>query len=465
MSAPAVPVFCRVALLAPGRRVDLALPADVPLAELVPLVLELLGEPMRAPGRPEPWRFTGATGRSLAPGATLAELGVLDGETLRIGPAVAPPAAPVFDDPVDALAALAPPGSSARWHPATVAVVATAAAAALLATARAGGDVAAGAAVVVGGLAAPAALAWAARAARTPPDPDRSRDGARSAAPVAACCAVLLAAATGWAVLPDPPGAAHVVLAAVAGGTVAALGVVAVREAAPVLLGAVVVALLAGAGAAVAARFVVDTAAVSAVVAAVALSAGPLLPRLALRLAGVPRPVVAVDTAELVAADDGPDLLPADELADRARLARNRLAGLTGGCAVVAAAAAPGAAAGGHATALAMAGVVVAVLLLRVRGFADAAPAGVHLVAGLLSGAALVGLCAEAAGQLGRPAGLVVLLGTAALGVRALRGPSASASPVARRGCDLAEGILTATALPLAVVAAGAFDALRALAW
>ena len=48
-SLPDRSTFCRVTLHVPGRRVDVALPADVPLAELVPLVLELLGEPR--PGR------------------------------------------------------------------------------------------------------------------------------------------------------------------------------------------------------------------------------------------------------------------------------------------------------------------------------------------------------------------------------------------------------------------------------
>jgi len=36
--------FCRLTVLAPRRRVDVALPSDVPVAELVPMVLELVGE-------------------------------------------------------------------------------------------------------------------------------------------------------------------------------------------------------------------------------------------------------------------------------------------------------------------------------------------------------------------------------------------------------------------------------------
>src|SRR5947209_6182811 len=108
--------FCRLTVLSPRHRVDVALPADVPVAELVPMVLELVGEPEH--GRavlPMPWRLSGVVGGPLPAAATLDELGVLDGELLRLGPAAPVPAAPVFDDPVDALAAGAH-GPGAREH-------------------------------------------------------------------------------------------------------------------------------------------------------------------------------------------------------------------------------------------------------------------------------------------------------------------------------------------------------------
>src|SRR4051794_41810123 len=109
------------------------------MAELNPLVLELLGEPARSPTRPDPWRFSAVTGAPLPAGATLAELGVLDGETLRLGPAAPPPPAPVLDDPVDALAALTPRRRHGRRGPEIAAVGLTLVAARLLAARRAGG--------------------------------------------------------------------------------------------------------------------------------------------------------------------------------------------------------------------------------------------------------------------------------------------------------------------------------------
>src|SRR4051812_14198838 len=145
---PAPPAYCRVTVLAPRANVDVALPADVPVADLVPMVLELVGEP--APGRPpRPWLLSGAAGGRLpagpppAPprglggrlpaGSTLSQLGVLDGELLRIAPEGTAPVPPVFDDPVDALAATANPvGSIRRRCAAALVLVLAVAASALL---------------------------------------------------------------------------------------------------------------------------------------------------------------------------------------------------------------------------------------------------------------------------------------------------------------------------------------------
>ncbi|WP_214408325.1 EsaB/YukD family protein, partial [Pseudonocardia lacus] len=82
---PTATTYCRLTVLAPRTTVDVALPADIPVAELVPMLLELVGEPL--PGRPpRPWRLRGPAGGPLPPAATLARLGVLDGEVLRLSP-------------------------------------------------------------------------------------------------------------------------------------------------------------------------------------------------------------------------------------------------------------------------------------------------------------------------------------------------------------------------------------------
>ncbi|HWM58878.1 MAG TPA: EsaB/YukD family protein, partial [Pseudonocardia sp.] len=125
--------FCLVTVLTPRATWDVALPVDVPVAELVPMVLELVGEPVFGI-RPQPWRLSGMGGGPLPPERSLRELGVLDGELLRIAPAGPPPPAPVLDDPVDAVAATtsAAPRDERRFR-AVAALLLTLAAALVLA--------------------------------------------------------------------------------------------------------------------------------------------------------------------------------------------------------------------------------------------------------------------------------------------------------------------------------------------
>ncbi|MBW0094320.1 type VII secretion integral membrane protein EccD, partial [Pseudonocardia sp. KRD-188] len=283
VAEPGPPAYTRLTVLAPRTRVDVALPADVPVGELVPMVLELVGEP--GPGRRMlPWRLTGVTGGPLHPAATLDELGVLDGEVLRLGPDGPPPPAPVFDDPVDALAATADDGTQ-RPLPdarAVVAVVLAGLAAVVLATVPAGPWGVA--AAVLGGLAAVAALARTARTDRHP------------------LVAVALAAGTGAAAsgaAATGPGTAQVLLAVAAAGVVAGAAQALRRTVHPVLVAAVAVAVPTALAALLHLRLGASPAALAAGTGALALLAGPLLPRAALRLAALPGPVVPTDAGEL----------------------------------------------------------------------------------------------------------------------------------------------------------------------
>ena len=124
-----------------------------------------------------------------------------------------------------------------------------------------------------------------------------------------------------------------------------------------------------------------------------ALSAGPLLPRPACALRACPGPPSSPTPQRWLAADAAPDLLPPAELAARSRLARAELAGLFGGSAVLAAAAGPLAPAGSPGwSAPAFAAVVTALLFLRVTRVRRPATARVHLVAGTAAAVALIGL-------------------------------------------------------------------------
>lgn len=460
------PAFCRVTLLTPRSRVDVALPADVPLAELVPLVLELLGEP-RPPHSPSPWRFSGATGGPLPPAATLDGLGVLDGELLRIGPHAPAPAAPVFDDPVDALAATAGQGGGTGG-------------AALRAGIAVGGAVLAGGLVALvqglsGGpapqvvlmvlavlLATTATAVCLARAAGAAGDGAAGNGAARLGAVTAATCAVPFAAAAGWVAVPGPPGSGQLLVAGAAAGTAAAVGQVVVRVIAPVLVATVVVGTVLVVLALLRLWLHLPPEALAAGAGASALAVGPLLPRLALRLAGLPQPSVPADADELVGTG-GLDQLPPDELSDQADLARGFLAGLVAGAAtVVGAAAVPVAAAGGW-SGPALATVILIVTGLRSRGFADRTPARASLIAALAGAAAVAVVVAAHGGPVTR---LVIAAGTGAVGLAAaamIGRAEPVASPVSRRTVDLLEGALMAAAIPLALGAMGAYALVRGL--
>lgn len=444
--------FCRITLLAPRSRVDVALPADVPLAELVPLVLELLGEP-RPPHPLAAWHLSGATGGPLPASATLGGLGVLDGELLRIGPQVAVPPAPVFDDPVDMLAATARGDAAAGPRlRAGGAVAAAVLAGALIALVGSPEVVSMVLAALLGTVGAAVCLAHVAGTARSA-HPRGTRE-------VAAMCAVAFAGGAGWAAVPGPPGSGQLLVAAVAAGTAAAVGQLLIRVVAPVLVAAVVVAA-ALTGVALARLWLgAEAVALAAGAAALAVAVEPLLPRAALRLAGLPRPSIPVDAGELVA-PDGLDRLPSDELIDRAGLARGLLTGLVGGMAAIAAVAAPMVAAAGGWAGPVCAIVNVLVIALRVRGFADAAPARATLVAALVAAAGTAVVLATVGGPVTR---LVVaaVVGAGAVAATLLAGRAGPiASPVSRRAVDLLEGVLTAAAIPLALAVMDVYAMVR----
>ncbi|GJF06864.1 type VII secretion integral membrane protein EccD [Pseudonocardia sp. D17] len=444
--------WCRVTVCAPHRTADVALPTGVPVAELVPMLLDLLGRPSGMSGGPVPWRLATAAGALLPAASSLDLLGVLDGEVLYFAPDVAPPPPPVLDDPVDALARAATPtpGGGIEGAGSVLALLVAGIAAGLLAVAAATGSAGR---VPVAVVAALLAVGGVVAAGRRPPDLAGLRE-----ARVAALAATGFAAAAGWAALPSGPGG--LLLAAAAGGVAAAGGQIVVRVVTPALLavatisGALVVAatgaLLTGAGAAP----------VAATTAAVALAANALVPRCALRLAGLPSPAVPPIDDDLVTGA-GADMSP-DELADRADLARGYL---TGGVAGLACVAAGGAVVATTSTAVPswlaalFAALVALVLALRSRGTPDAATVLVLLTTAAVAGLAAL-LPVAAAGPVGPiVVGLVLVAAAAGLGTRG----RVVASPVLRRATDMIEIGLVATTAPLAVAVSGLYTVVHGL--
>ncbi|MDH6439590.1 UNVERIFIED_CONTAM: type VII secretion integral membrane protein EccD [Streptomyces canus] len=105
MSTVSATGFCRVTVAAPNSRIDVALPEDVPLSDVYPEILRLSGQtPEEA--APTGYNLVRRDGSVLDDGRSLSEQQIRDGELLLLRPFAdsLPPA--VFDDVVDAVAAV-----------------------------------------------------------------------------------------------------------------------------------------------------------------------------------------------------------------------------------------------------------------------------------------------------------------------------------------------------------------------
>ncbi|MDQ1007961.1 type VII secretion integral membrane protein EccD [Streptomyces sp. V4I23] len=103
MSTTAATGFCRVTVVAPDSRIDVALPEDIAVADVYPEILRLTGQ-TQAPGTPTGYHLVRRDGTVLDGARSLSAQQVLDGEVLSLRPFAEslPPA--VFDDVSDAVA-------------------------------------------------------------------------------------------------------------------------------------------------------------------------------------------------------------------------------------------------------------------------------------------------------------------------------------------------------------------------
>jgi type VII secretion integral membrane protein EccD len=95
--------FCRITVVAPNVRVDVALPEDVPLAELLPDVLRMADQ-WQSEGAHAGFVLARLDSGELDTGVSLAAQGVRNGDLVYLRPATDTLPPPVFDDVVDAIA-------------------------------------------------------------------------------------------------------------------------------------------------------------------------------------------------------------------------------------------------------------------------------------------------------------------------------------------------------------------------
>lgn len=441
MSAPSpLSGFSRITLAAPRTRADVAVPNSVPVAAFLPVLLRQIGQDTEAnvPGHGG-WRLCRVDGRRLDLTRSMDANEVRDGDVIVLQPLRSVVEDPLFDDVVElvgrdavgerwtarerrlasaavgGLGALSVLAALARMprHGVLEAAICVAVAAVLLlggfAVSRAAGDLAGGG--FVAALAGPFAAVGTALFLGGGWNRDRL---------ILACAALLLVAA---------------VLPALVGGYEAVAGGCAVLAVFGALGG--LLSLLGHAGATRAA----------AIIAPLALATTTVLPPLALRLARLPRPQLALTAPELA---ELPGEVDQAVTVERVANARNLLTGLTTGALTVCALGSVLLASSGNHWAQGLAGVLVALVFLRARLYAARQPVLIAVAAATvaLAGAAVVALTASGVRPLAIVAVAAAAIALVALGVGATAGRW-EASPRQRRLVDIGETLLLVSVAPL----------------
>ncbi|MCS0599780.1 type VII secretion integral membrane protein EccD [Streptomyces sp. LP11] len=466
MTDSAVAELCRLTVRAPSVSVDLAVPADVPVADLLPTLLRYVGEEAEEAGLDHAgWVLQRLGDAPLDEETTLARAGLADGAVLYLRPHTEALPEARLDDLVDGIADTTGRRLS-DWSPVASrralvgAVVATVLAALVLLLwpgVSGSGSVRAAAAAVTGLL----LLAGAGTASRAVGD----RLTATALGLMVAPCLAL----AGW-LLPGGdltgPDAARVVGArllaagaAGAGGAVLALAATAVG--APALLaGAVVSVAVAVAGALTGYTDLSVPASTALVATFVALGAGTVAP-FAFKLAGMRMPALPSSAGQL---QEGIEPYAGDEVAERTELAGRWVTALFAATGTVVAAALavltvrPGLP--GVLTSLALS----LLLLLHARGLVHTWQRLTLTVPGVWGLLLLARAWAVDSDGTGRVIVFAVLLAAAgALVIAAWTVPGRRMLPYWGRVAELAHTGFAVALLPLTLWVAGLFGWLRGL--
>ncbi|GAB3147927.1 type VII secretion integral membrane protein EccD [Micromonospora sonneratiae] len=447
----------RVTVVAPHSRLDVSLPVQSTVAELVPQLVRLLSTDADRGGGAG-WELRRLGGPPLDSAVTVTGAGIRDGEVLYLSVVDRRATPMLFDDVVDAIASAAAdrPGvwraTASRnvggavgalaftavavavgfsgLSASTVALLSGALALALLiaggALSRAFGDRGLGAVVTIGGL--PAALVAGLSVLAPAGQPALALTSGRLAL---AGTAATVYAALAAVVVAEQRFAAAAVAAAVGG------------------LGAFAI-LLTGAG----------PASVAAIVCCAAVMASPVLPMLALRLGRLPLPSVPTDV-EAFRRDETPTLGP--EMVGDTDAAERILTSLLCALAAIVACCAGVLLITGDRWSWALAGLAGTVLVLRARAYVGIGQRAVLLLAGatsILGAGVRVGLAGDSGTRL-LLAGLLAFVGVVCA-TYAVRAPAGSPSPYWGRLLDVVEFLALVSLVPVAGAVLDVYGAVRA---
>jgi type VII secretion integral membrane protein EccD len=464
LAAVASPIglgLARLTIASSGRRIDLALPEQVPLAELVPTLLHHLGESLHdgPDGDATGWNVRRSDGSALAYDRSLAAQQVRDGEVLHLVPRDKDWPEPEYDDLVLAIAdggrQLGAPWRGSLTRTASLLGAAGAMVTGVVVLLFSGPSWRAGAlcALVAAGIAVLAGAVLSRAAA------DSGAGGIVAAAgvPYAFVGGLLLLAE-------DAPlselGPAQLLVGSTLTLMVSVVGFLAVADRLWLFVAGVVLAVHGVLGALLAFTSI-DGSGAAAMVICVALLLLPMAAVLSVRMAGMPLPDLPQTAQELMA--DRP-LPPRDQVTAAVIRADEIFAGLLLGAALTTVAAEAMLIRAGTAAQV-LAGIVAVLLVVRSRTLVRPKHRAPLLVCGGIGAIAIA-----TALVLGQPvdirpylvcAGMLpVALAVAAGGVRyARRRPT----PQVGRLVDLLEFLLTVAVVPLAFVVLGLFAYVRGI--
>lgn len=456
--------LCRVTIVAPSTRVDLALPTEVPLADLVPTLLRYAGEDLTENGSGHGgWSLSRLGSGQLDTTRSCSDLGIRDGEQLYFTPRDAAPEEAVFDDVVDAIAS-AHRGRSGRWTDRSSRTFGLATGVGglvlgLLVILLSGPPQLPGS--IAAGLIALALLGTGTALSRAYAD---SRAGALIggfALPYGFVAGLLaLGGSRGLLGL----GAPHVLVGFAVLTVLGVLVTLAVADAVPLFFALTCTGLIGtlATAADVLTQGQVGAAGVASAAAAFALGAAPALPMLAFRLARLPMPMIPTGPDDLRAENEQ---VPGQQVLLRSRLADEYLSGLLVGTGIVVGVAELLMVLDRSVFSIALVSVVSVAVLLRARTFPSVRQRLPLLLAGL------AGLASLALGitlttdplirLLGVGGGVLVCVLVALLGGLAI--PGRRFSPFWSRALDIVEIILVIAIVPLMVGVLGLYDLVRSL--
>ncbi|MEW2499345.1 type VII secretion integral membrane protein EccD [Amycolatopsis sp. CA-161197] len=450
-------------VVAPNTRIDVALPADVAVADLLPMLLEMAKETSPDGGaRHGGWALAKLGDAPLDPSRTLASLGVVDGELLQLRKRNENPPPPLYDDVVDAIAE-STPDSFRPWTKETArrfghvagGLALFISALALFMSGSLYGGSSLGAAIA-GGLGAIACVAIGATLAK-------AYQAEATGVLIAAAGGLPLAFVSGFYIVPGLSVRANLLLGAVLVLIVSAVCILIIGAGIRVFIAA------ATAGAFGAIAFLVatlvpgaTTAGVGAGAVAVSLACISILPRATIWLAKLPLPHVP-STAEELKEDSGfPDYQAIEQ---RTAIAHDYMTGLMIGCGATTAVSAVIAATAPGYFGVILGVIATLVLLLRARAYANGAQAIALLTTGMVSAAGiLVGwlFATTAEFRLLYVFGALIVVAAGSLVVGVIF-PNQRFSPPLRRTVEILEAICIAVVLPLALGVMDLYTTLRHL--